>query len=227
MKKWCQVLRRGCRQFPWPPRSAKCRCQTETSDRFRFPRLVANGYASGNRSLHFLVVGTADVFLQARELLREWGPVHPGSSAADFNIVRAAEVPGWLVTCHHPDIITFVADYARDGSSLSPRNAETYEFPSARAGIPPAFPVAHPQPTLQPLVEFIEQGGNWRLPRQTSFCPNAARAGSSGQAAGTCPFGVVGCLQTEIHVVEEEFPVRGAGVALELKNAASVLDPVA
>ena len=53
----------------------------------------------------------ADVFVQARALLREWGPVYPGTSAGDFNVVRAAEVPGWLVTCHHPDIITFVADY--------------------------------------------------------------------------------------------------------------------
>ena len=55
------------------------------------------------------------MFVQARALLREWGPVYPGTSAGNFNVVRAAEVPGWLVTCHHPDIITFVADYDLPG----------------------------------------------------------------------------------------------------------------
>ena len=55
-KKRCQVPLRGFGQRPWPPRSAKCRFQTETSDRFRDPRLVAKGHASGNRSLHFLLL---------------------------------------------------------------------------------------------------------------------------------------------------------------------------
>ena len=68
----------------------------------------------------------ADVFLQARKLLREWGPVYPGSAFADFDVMRAAEVPGWLVTCHHPDIITFVADF---DLALSPgQNGESADL---------------------------------------------------------------------------------------------------
>jgi hypothetical protein len=49
-----------------------------------------------------------DVFSQARSLLAEWGPVYAGSSAGDFNVVPARGTPGWLVTCHHPDIVTLV-----------------------------------------------------------------------------------------------------------------------
>jgi hypothetical protein len=51
----------------------------------------------------------SDLRSQAVELLREWGPVHAGSPAGDFSTVRLTEHPGWVVTCHHKDILTYVA----------------------------------------------------------------------------------------------------------------------
>ena len=68
----------------------------------------------------------ADVFAQARALLREWGPVYPGTSAGDFNVERASGVPGWLVTCHHPDIITFVA--SSDPEQLPSQDSESVDL---------------------------------------------------------------------------------------------------
>ncbi len=44
----------------------------------------------------------------AIEILREWGPVVPGSSAGDFNPGVYDNPPGILVTYHHPDILTFI-----------------------------------------------------------------------------------------------------------------------
>jgi hypothetical protein len=50
----------------------------------------------------------ADLAAQAARLLAEWGPVHVGTSSADFNVI-ALESGGWVVSCHHPDILTYVA----------------------------------------------------------------------------------------------------------------------
>jgi hypothetical protein len=46
---------------------------------------------------------------QARALLAEWGPVHVGTPSADFNVVDLVHEPGWIVTCHHPDILAYVS----------------------------------------------------------------------------------------------------------------------
>ena len=45
---------------------------------------------------------------QAIELLQEWGPVHPGSASGDFNTIPLHDDLGWLVTCHHNDILTLI-----------------------------------------------------------------------------------------------------------------------
>jgi hypothetical protein len=45
---------------------------------------------------------------RAVDLMREWGPVHVGSPAADFDILPLSDHRGWAVTCHHPDILTYV-----------------------------------------------------------------------------------------------------------------------
>jgi len=45
---------------------------------------------------------------RAVELLKDWGPVEVGSPAGDFSVVSAPKYPGWVVTCHHPDILTYV-----------------------------------------------------------------------------------------------------------------------
>ena len=50
-----------------------------------------------------------DLEAQAIELMREWGPVHVGSPAGDFNTITLPDDPGWVVTCHHNDILTYVA----------------------------------------------------------------------------------------------------------------------
>ena len=54
------------------------------------------------------VNAVGDVEKQAVELLREWGPVQVGTDAGDFNVVELVQHPGWVVTCHHPDILTYV-----------------------------------------------------------------------------------------------------------------------
>ena len=51
----------------------------------------------------------ADVLAQARTLLGEFGPVHPGTSAGDFDVVKPSGVTGRVVTSHHPDIGTYVS----------------------------------------------------------------------------------------------------------------------
>jgi len=49
-----------------------------------------------------------DPVAQATALLKEWGPVVPGTSAGDFNVIELQDHPGWVVTCHHPDILVYV-----------------------------------------------------------------------------------------------------------------------
>ncbi len=60
-----------------------------------------------------------DVAKQAIALLTEWGPVQVGTPSADFDIIELAERPGWVVTCHHPDILTYV-----DPSEMGPNPQE-------------------------------------------------------------------------------------------------------
>lgn len=62
-----------------------------------------------NGTCVILMEPQADLKAQAIELLREWGPVRPGSSAGDFGITTLTDHPGWVVTCHHNDIIAYVA----------------------------------------------------------------------------------------------------------------------
>ncbi|KAL2869761.1 uncharacterized protein BJX67DRAFT_346931 [Aspergillus lucknowensis] len=51
-----------------------------------------------------------DLAAQAREILSKWGPVYPGSSAGDFNIIELEGPPGgWVVTGHHPDVLNYVS----------------------------------------------------------------------------------------------------------------------
>ena len=51
----------------------------------------------------------SDLRKQATEIIREWGPVHGGSPAADFSVVHLDEYPGWVIEGHHPDILNYVA----------------------------------------------------------------------------------------------------------------------
>ncbi len=49
-----------------------------------------------------------DLAAQATAMLREYGPVHAGSSFGDFSTITLEDGRGWVVTCHHNDILTFV-----------------------------------------------------------------------------------------------------------------------
>ena len=56
-----------------------------------------------------LMAPSADLAGQAVELLREHGPVYPGSSFGDFGTITLDDGRGWVVTFHHNDILTYVA----------------------------------------------------------------------------------------------------------------------
>jgi hypothetical protein len=60
-----------------------------------------------------------DLAAQAVDILREWGPVHAGSAAGDFGTITLDPPPGWVVTGHHPDVLTYVAP---DDVPPSPRD---------------------------------------------------------------------------------------------------------
>lgn len=50
----------------------------------------------------------------ARALLAKWGPVHAGTPSADFDVIPLRDVPGYVVTCHHPDILNYVPPEEND-----------------------------------------------------------------------------------------------------------------
>ncbi|GII45661.1 hypothetical protein Psi02_20850 [Planotetraspora silvatica] len=56
-----------------------------------------------------LMEPAGDLAQQATTILREYGPVHVGSPAGDFDVITLDDVPGWAVTGHHPDVLTYVA----------------------------------------------------------------------------------------------------------------------
>ncbi|MFI7278107.1 hypothetical protein [Streptomyces sp. NPDC049879] len=69
-----------------------------------------------------LVRPEEDLARQAVRILGEFGPVHAGSPAGDFGVISLGEGRGWVITGHHPDVLTYVApdDAAAgpDGSDL-------------------------------------------------------------------------------------------------------------
>ncbi|WP_189312352.1 hypothetical protein [Streptomyces brasiliensis] len=61
-----------------------------------------------------------DLAEQAKEILREYGPVHVTTAAGDFRVLELKNSEGWLVTGHHPDVVTFVPlDEPADPSHLA------------------------------------------------------------------------------------------------------------
>ena len=61
-----------------------------------------------NGTCVILLEPMADLAVHASALLGEFGPVHAGSSFGDFGIITLDDEHGWVVTCHHNDILTFV-----------------------------------------------------------------------------------------------------------------------
>lgn len=50
-----------------------------------------------------------DLTEYAVDQLNGFGAVHLGSPSGDFSVVVLKDHPGWVVTCHHPDILNFVS----------------------------------------------------------------------------------------------------------------------
>jgi hypothetical protein len=61
-----------------------------------------------NGTCVILMEPEADLSAQAVALMKEWGPVHAGCSAGDFGTIDLTNAPGWVVTSHHNDILTYV-----------------------------------------------------------------------------------------------------------------------
>ena len=66
-----------------------------------------------------LVDPEMDLRAQALALMQEWGPVHAGSSAGDFGVVSLRDAPGWVVTSHHNDILTYVGPDEFEGGAAN------------------------------------------------------------------------------------------------------------
>jgi hypothetical protein len=56
-----------------------------------------------------LVHPDEDLVTQAVEILRKHGPARAGGPAGDFGVIALDAAPGWVVTGHHPDVLTYVA----------------------------------------------------------------------------------------------------------------------
>ena len=65
-----------------------------------------------------------DIARQATELIAQW-PVHAGSELGDFNVVTLTDVPGWVITYAHPDILTY----------LAPEEVERVDAPTVVLGL--------------------------------------------------------------------------------------------
>ncbi|MFE3149459.1 hypothetical protein ACFXJ6_22815 [Streptomyces sp. NPDC059218] len=67
-----------------------------------------------------LTVPEGELAEQATALLKEFGPVHAGSSAGDFGVIDPKNTEGWVVTGHHNDVLTYVGpDGPQDQSELA------------------------------------------------------------------------------------------------------------
>jgi hypothetical protein len=76
-------------------------------------KILIAGYSKSwvlfhNGTAVILVNPTDDLRAQAIDLMKEWGPVHAGCPAGDFSTSKLTDYPGWVVTCHHNDILTYV-----------------------------------------------------------------------------------------------------------------------
>ncbi|MEO8287310.1 MAG: hypothetical protein ABI670_12870 [Chloroflexota bacterium] len=57
-----------------------------------------------------LVSGSkGDLSQEATSLLAEWGPAHAGTPSGDFWVDELTDDLGWMVTCHHPDILNYIS----------------------------------------------------------------------------------------------------------------------
>ena len=72
-----------------------------------------------NGTCVILMEAEDDLASQAIDIMKEWGPVHVGSPAGDFSVISPYEYSGWIVTCHHDDVLTYVSpDEVENGPSF-------------------------------------------------------------------------------------------------------------
>ncbi len=62
-----------------------------------------------NATCVILAKPEANLAERATELMKEHGLVRVGSFQGDFGTIKLINDPGWAVTCHHPDIFTYVS----------------------------------------------------------------------------------------------------------------------
>ncbi len=62
-----------------------------------------------NNTVAILMQPETDLSAQAIKLMQSYGKVFVGSPAGDFTVIKLSEHEGWIVTCHHPDILTYVS----------------------------------------------------------------------------------------------------------------------
>jgi hypothetical protein len=78
-----------------------------------------------NGTVVMLTEPEGDLRSQAIALMSEWGPVRPACSAGDFSAVKLTDHPGWVVTCHHEDILTYI----------DPSEVDRYELTDVAIGL--------------------------------------------------------------------------------------------
>lgn len=64
----------------------------------------------------------------AKEILKNFGPVIPGTDLADFSVEEVDLEPGWLVTYSHPDIANFVSinEFAENSEECDEISEKTF-----------------------------------------------------------------------------------------------------
>jgi len=76
-------------------------------------RIILGEYKSwalfSNGTCVILMRPEVDLRRQAVEMMKTYGPVHAGAPAGDFSVITLDDDPGWVVTSHHPDILTYVS----------------------------------------------------------------------------------------------------------------------
>ena len=62
-----------------------------------------------NGTIVILTKPEEDLKNQAISLMKEFGIVWAGTPAGDFSVIDLSNDDGFAVTCHHPDILTYVS----------------------------------------------------------------------------------------------------------------------
>ena len=62
-----------------------------------------------NGTIVILMEPEPDLRNQAISLMEEYGRVSIGTPAGDFSVINLSNDEGYAVTCHHPDILTYVS----------------------------------------------------------------------------------------------------------------------